>query len=371
MPVNATSGTRSSYNQAASVTRLDVSELLTRIAPFDTPVTDLFGSEPLTSIKPEWNEDDLRAQFAVCDATSAAASTTIVVTALTAGNLRPGDIIQKRGGTVQALITGISTVTLTVVRPFGGSTDEGLVATDVLQVVGHAPVEGADPQAPRTTDPVRVYNHSQIFQEGLKTTRTQSLVDQYGITDRKNYDFEKAGKELGILRERAVIRGRRSYDAPTQRRAAGGLDFYIRGGANDVSGTRAQIEANLNAALQSQYENGGMVTHLIVPPAYRTLFSSIGGDRVTEERGDTGVGRTKSMFMSDFGQFQLVTARELSGFKFAIGVDASKVKHKVMTPWAYEELAKTGDSDAAQIIGEYSLEVRHQLGHFIHTVTDL
>jgi Family of unknown function (DUF5309) len=362
---------RSTYNAATVGVKVSMNEDIALISPDDTVTVNTLGApRAITNIRQDWLNDGLMSYEVAPDATSNTASTTISLSDADATKIRVGDILQRKGGTVQALVTAKgANGDLTVTRPYASSTDEQLTSAHILVVVGQAIVEGADPQAPRSEDMTSDYNVTQIFQEKIQATRTARKNEQYGIKDPYTYELDKKMRELAIRQNVAYLHSRRNQDTSNKRRSMGGLFYYAAN--NAITGTVAQFETKLNDSLQALWEDGGKPDVLICSPKFKREFSNLNADKVIEERGDTGVGRTKTVYESDFGRIELVMDRWLAGFEKQLLIERRFVTPLAFDGWFHEMLAKTGDQEQGEVVGEFSLEVRAPNAHATLTVTDL
>jgi hypothetical protein len=348
----------------------------------DVPLHDLLSTEPITNIKNQWLNKELDPQTVTMTEASAAADLTIVFSGAPnsdANALRPGDILRPKEGvgaftggnpaTVLLRVDSVvySTGTITVTRPYNGSVDEALASGDVLEIIGQELVEGADPLDPRQTDPTGDYNITQTYQEQVAATRTVQKNEQYGTTNPFADDLAAKMKELPIRHERTLLHGLRKDNAASGLRQMGGLFQYVT--QNTASGTKAEMETKLGDILQAAYGFGATPSVLVCSPAIKRAFSQLNASLVTEERGDTGVGRVKTVYHSDFGDITLVMDRHMPKFK-ALVLSLEYVKRQVFDNWFFEMLAKTGDSDKGHVVGEFSLKVKNPKAHGVLTVTD-
>lgn len=382
MPVSITTARATNLIPAVAVKRLldEAADIL----PFDeVPLQNVLGSEPINNIKPEWLDDDLDKQTATVNAISALASATIVL--VDSSNVRIGDVLKLQNGTVMAHVTNnvFGTNTLTVTRPFNGSTDQALAVNDILEIVGQNLTEGQDPAAPRDTDYTGDFNFTQIFQESVQATRTVRKNDSYGASDPYARAEMKKYRELNVRLERAYIHGKRMQSGAT-RQMGGLLEFVGANGASVPGGTYADTAANLfkfdgtggaNSlvrGLENAYNLGATPNLIVMSPRMKgTLSGKTYTGSVFEQPSDTGLGRVKDMLRTDFGDVEFVMSRFIPR-QFGIVLTRELVRRLVFEPWFSEPLAKTGDTDKGEIVGEFSCKVKHaDQAHFVIQATDL
>lgn len=359
---------RLTSNAAAVGVKILMNEEVLILPIDDVPLQQTLGTRSIGNIKPQWLNDALDPQTSVPSTTYAAGVTTLVMADSTP--LRVGDVIRRRGGTVlmKVLTNVYGTNTITVTRPFAGSTDESVGAADFLDIVGQDTTEGQDPPDPRDNDFTGDFNFTQIYQEAVQASRTAKKNDQYYVDDPYAQAVMKKFRELNIRRERTMVYGRRNQSGAT--RQQGGLQYFLATSVPNKSGVKANLETLLGDMLEAAYGVGASPTLLHVSPAIKRIFSGLGGTLVTEMMDETKVGRVKTVYHSDFGDVELVKNRHIDRTKGFL-LTPELVTNLAFEPWFQEMLAKTGDTDKGEIVGEYSMEVRHAANaHGILTVTD-
>ena len=378
----AVQGPRSTANQSTVTTIVDMDDAIEMLDKFDVPFQTLLSSEGVTNIRHDWLDDDLDAQTVVVNGAFSANGATVTV--VDSSNVRVRDLLQlvvpntdvTLGSTRQILeVTAVpSGTTITVsTTPWGGTTAAGYSTSDVLQIVGQVPQEGADPQPSRDGDPTGRFNVTQIFQEKVDATRTARKNDQYGIDDPFERLKARKFKELAIRLERAYIVGVRFVSADKKQRTFGGLLYWIT--TNVRSSTVATLRANTNAMLRAAFTLGASPDLLVVSPAVKQAYDDLDlvatstTLKVEKSYGDGSVGMTTEMFKSSFGLVRLLINRHMPIGK-AIALETGYVKRLSFDDWFYEDLAKTGDSDQGEIVGEFGFKVKNEKAHAVLNVTD-
>lgn len=365
MPIRSTrTGT---YNQSVGI-KLDIDEAIFILSPSDVPFQQWVGTTPTSSIKVEWLDEELTPQTATVTAVTGTGPWTITVADVQ--TYRPNDVLHKQDALsgVQYVVDSINAGANTaVVSAFAGNTTAPAV-NDVLEIVGQYKVEGDDPEAPRSVDRTTNFNYTQIMQEQVAATRTARKRDIYGGADPYDHELEKKFKELAIRSERAFVFGQRSISGDSQKRQMGGLFYYIT--TNTASGTSANAKTVLNDIIRKVYEAGGTATDAMVSPAVKAAIStnvdaSLRQSTVSETKG----GSVIETFQSDFGTLNLTVNRFFPKTK-GIVMDKQYITKAVFDPFFHELLAKTGDSDKGEIVGEHSLKVKNEKAHGTFTLTD-
>ena len=166
----------------------DVSDLVAIASPHETPLLDLLGdpARPARSTIHEWLEDALLPNTdRITDSTYTNALTDAQFTVQNASRFRVGDQVRVDSSAEVMLVTAVDvgTATLTVVRGYGGSTPAALANNQVLQILGHAALEGDSADAARFTARTRKTNFTQIFASTVEVSGSELAVRQVGVQD--------------------------------------------------------------------------------------------------------------------------------------------------------------------------------------------
>lgn len=380
----ATYGKVGSFNRTVGV-RLDMDEAITILPVDDVPLQRWLPTRETSSVKVEWMEEGFTAQSAV--ATSATVTGTTpgpyTVTFSDASIFRPGDILRQTstGGTggnttptpaanlaLQFLVTGVNTSTnVLTITGFAGNTTVP-TASDAFEIVGQYLTEGADPNEARTTERTSKYNYTQIGQEKVEASRTARKRAMYAQEDPYDHELAKKFRELAIRFERQLVLGQRAISSGTDQRAMGGLFYYIT--SNLSSGLASTARTLINNALRTAWTNGGTPDTLMVSPAVKVAITA-NIDAATRRwtMSDTIGGYAVEKVVTDFGEVDIVVNRYFPTTK-ALVLDRKNLAKVVFDGYHHELLAKTGDSDRGQIVGEFSLIAKNELGMGQVIITD-
>lgn len=360
----ATVGAVGTYNRSVGV-KIDMDDAIVILSPTDVPLQRRLASEPTNSIKVEWLEEDLTPQSDVVSAVTGTGPWTVTVS--DGGIFRVDDVLWKDGAAdeVQYLVTAVSGNDLTVSGFAGNSTAPS--AADTLVIVGQYRNEGGDPSDARSVERSTNYNYTQMGQEKVEATRTQRKRAMYGGGDPYDHEVEKKFKELAIRFERSLVVGQRVMSGDNKKRFMGGFLFFVT--TNAESNTKANVELAINNLLRKTYEAGGTPHTLMVSPAIKSAISAIDADKRRTTRTERTAGEVVDRYESDFGEVNIVVNRFLPKTKGLL-IQDEFCKRRVFDAYFHELLAKTGDSDKGQIVGEFTLEVKNEKAHGVLTVTD-
>ena len=288
--------------------REDLSDVIYRIDPTDTPFLSSLDKEKATNVNHEWQTQALAAAAtnAALEGEDAQATNTVTPTV--------------RLGNVAQISTKIARVTGT------------------QQVVQHA---GRDDEL--------AY---QEMLKGLELKRDMELILS-GTNQAKN-----AGNDTTARLTASVLSWIKSN---TSKGASGADPSAADGTGTRTDGTqRVFTEAQLKTVLNSIWVSGGKPDTIMVGAFNKQVFSTFTG-RATpfEQTSGKKITAAVTVYESDFGTLKVVANR------FSRARDALVLQ---MDMWAVAyvrnmvslELAKTGDSERRQILSEYALVARNE-----------
>jgi hypothetical protein len=312
------------------------------------------------STKCEWLEDTLADLTDALNGAVLAADATITVD--DASIFQEGHIILVESEQMWVSAVNTSTNVLTVTRGYSGAAADHADNT-VVEIIGMARLEGDESDDVAFTDRVTGYNYTQIFHKEIKVSRTQNQITQYGIAEEFDYQAAKAVPELGRLIEKQLYRGARKAGSATTPRAFGGFGTFITD--NTVSAGGAVTQADFEDAVEAAYGDGGTGPwNAFCSPAnmqvIKNFYDSANFLRV--DRGETTVGMIIETVVTPFGPVNLVMDRWAPGDSIYI-VDGNHAGMLTYYPFTQEPLAKDGDYEKGQVVGEFTLCVRQDKAH--------
>jgi Family of unknown function (DUF5309) len=377
---------KSTYSAGSSLPELmeDVSDIISIVSPFETPLLDHLGDAQriATSTVHEWLEDSLLPNTDSIQ--DPVISSPLTETTFTAGNgnrFQVGDQIQVVGSSEVMFVTDVSGNDLTVVRGYGGTTAESLVDDSSLRILGNAALEGDDAPASRFTSRVRKTNYTQIFTSSVEVSGSQIASRQIGLSDELDYQKQERLRELIRDLENCVVNGVAATSNPegsaSTRRTMQGIIPFLQtnvytNGANGFpsgagAGTDQLTEDQINTALRWIWDqsSGSIDTILVGGFQKRRINSFITSSRGYDE-SSTRFRDLVSTYESDFGVCRVVLSRWVPQDTVLL-LDSSRIDVLPLAgrSFGFKKLASTGDSESGQVIGEYSLELRNELGHGI------
>ncbi len=369
---------KTTYSAGAQLPEIaeDVSDLISINSPHETPLLDLLGDapRPARSTVHEWIEDSLVSN--VDTITAVASSTSMTVS--TISRFRIGDTIRFEGSPEIALVTNVnsSTSVITLQRGFGGTSSSTVSSGVAVHVIGNAALEGADASQARFTNRDRKQNYTQIFSSTVSISGSDLAVNQIGVRDelawQKNHRLREMLRDL----ENSVINGVADADTPigsaTIRRTMRGIISFLTTnqysvGVDGYPDEEMLTETALNFTLREIWKNSSGNIDLILVGGHekRAINQFVASNRrfysVNESFKDM-----VSVYESDFGVARVVLSRFVPTGTVLL-LDSSRVSVLPLAgrSFHYSQLARTGDAESGQLIGEYTLELRNESAHGI------
>jgi hypothetical protein len=354
----------------------DVSDLVSIVSPFETPLLDALG-DPQTEARSthhEWLEDTLLPNTDTIHTTPTNPQTDTTIAVDNASRFRAGDLIRCGDSEEVMLVTAVGSSTITVVRAYGGTTAESVAAGDTLLILGNAALEGQDADAARFTVRSRRGNWTQIFSKTLMVAGSELAVRHLSVADELDFQKTKALRELLRDLENTVLNGIAPAANPqgsdAVRRTMDGLipqlatNRFVPGQGGFPSGGTLD-EAKLNTALRRVWEKSSGQVDLIAVNGYqKRVISQFGANARAYSPTDPRFTSQVAVYESDFGVQRVVLSRWVPRDAVVL-LDSSRVQVLPLAgrSFQYRPLAATGDFEKGQVLGEYTLELRNEAAH--------
>ncbi len=369
----------STYVNTAENKRV-ITDYIALLDPSDAPFIEAIGGLDGAASKfrftnqgtlVEWIEDTLAPLTGVFALTATANSATNVTSLKVAdGNMvQPGHILLS--GTELLWVSANSNGVLTVTRSLGSSTMVTLATDASFSIVGMARLEGADSDPIGYTDLSTNSNYTQIFHKEIKQTGTAPYQDRWGMTDQMQYESAKSIPEMMRLIERTLQYGKRAAGSTTTPRMMGGYQEFIT--TNKASGANMSVSSLIPGIIEDAveliYNAGGAGDFLAIvnPATYQKIknaYDSSSYVRYAPEQNRFGT--LVDRIVTPFGDVSFVIDRwQLSNLIPILKLD--NVGMLTLRPWQVEDLAKTGDAEKKQLVGEYTFCLKLQKSHALLT----
>ena len=258
--------------------------------------------------------------------------------------------------------------------------------TDALDAAAtNAQIEGNDAVVNTAVPTTRLRNYTQILAKTVSVSESQQAMDTAGRDDEFDYQVSKRSKELKRDLEYAATRNQPSTAGgagtaqmmasveswlATNKTSAGQGTAQTTAGysggtvAAPVDSTTAGtlVEAMLKNVIQLAYTQGGDPKTLMVGPATKVKVSTFAGIATQYQQAQGKQATIVSgadTYVSNFGQHTILPNRFVRDQNILV-LDMNYWAIGELRPFTKVNLAKTGDSDKAQIKGEYTLISRNQ-----------
>lgn len=383
MPPVVKRGSISTITDTTNI-KIDISEVIDQLSPYDTPIMSVVGKDSLKSpceqILHEWLEDELRPRSGTLGAAYTVGSGTLVLAAGEGKYIYPDDLLLV-GNMVFQVNSGppsSDTCTVTLIR----GTDAAAANAATWRKLAQASPEGGEARADASkTVLAKPYNYVQIIKDWSMVTGTMEVIKRYGYASERAYQEEKILKQLMIDWEMTLIYGVRSYAAgPPRKSTAGGLFeyIYLPGVTNNwdtvVNANAGQItETMLNNVLQQIWEQGGSPDTIYVNGWNKRLITGWATPRIRTAQDERIAGASINTYESDFGTLAIRLNRWLRPADVLIlTMDEIGVGPLTGRQMTSRQLPVTGDYTRYEILGEYTMEVhkpQHCHGWLYNTST--
>jgi len=381
---------RYSYTDTTAYKRV-ITDVISLVDPSDAPFINAIGGLDGGSSKFRfvngkstliaWLEDSLAVISTELAEAATITSTVITSIIVTDGSMfQVGDIIQI--DSEQIWISAIATNTLTTTkRGWFGTTSATHDSIAPVYLVGHASLEGADSVTKGYPTITTGSNWTQIFHKEIKVSRTMNNISQYGLQNELAYQCDKSVPEQMRLLERTVLHSKTGNIASAG--VAGkmaGLNGFIT--TNTATGATL-TQAILDSAMMSCYKggSGGQMIAAVSPEIMLKIknfvdyYGTTAVPVFTIPRTENTLGMTVNNIVSPFGNIALILDRwaakpTATASSVLPIVDPNNVGMVTLYPFTQEPLAKVGDSERVQLVGEFTLAVRQEKTHaFLTAVT--
>lgn len=354
------------FNEAAE----DVSDIISQISPWDTPLLDLLGDapEPATNVLHEWLEDELNPNTIVSSSLVDTAGTNIgvhVAGAAVGNYLQTGAQLKNKTTGEYMQITAVAANTITVSRGFGSTTAATITAGDEIFVISDVALEGADVTGDISRPRTRPFNYTQIFKKDVIVSGTEQAVRNLGNVDSEmDYQIEQRTKESIRDLEKAVIQGKLSGNtlgSSSAYRTFKGIWDHL---ATNNTSMATITQSGLDDVIKLAWDQGATDLDLIVCDVnWKRIIDNWNDTRIEVMQRDETYRRRISFFEGTFGSHQVILSRWMpSNSLMVLSSQRVNVVPLIGRSYSYVPVSRTGDAEKGMIIGEYTVEVKNEEG---------
>lgn len=253
-----------------------------------------------------------------------------------------------------------------------GNDEYHLVPRDTLRTatVGGA-VEGADPTYDGN-DPTTLLNMMQIVSVGFNVTDSEAAVARYGSPeDRIAYETDKALKDWANKAEINLLRATIVTGNNSTARQMRGLKSSVS--IVTVHSGVSLSETHINDSLQAVWNQGANIDLIAAPMTLKRRISGFTGNGGTKfyNQEDKRLVTPVEIYESDASDkpikliaHRYVTVSGDTDFD-VLGVEMDHFATAWLREPKVRSLAKTGDAENRQVVGEFTLEARNQYAGFL------
>jgi len=356
------------YSDTAAHVRV-ISNAILLANPMDTPVVAHFGLDSANrkfnidmsrkSYKVELLEDTYEPLSTTANHGTTITTSTLTITVTDGTLFQPGMEIQIDSEYMVVSAVSATSNTITVFSRSYGGTNATHATGATINIVGMARLEGDDADYVGLTSLSNPYNYTAIFQKALNISGSEQVLSQYGKPSGELvYQENKVVPERMRLIERKFFHGTRAAGSATTPRSFGGVGTYVT--SNSSSITTTITKAAVDAVSKAIYDDGFMPDIFIIGTGgantLHGLLDSSSFIRIGQENtmfGMRPVARLNTQFATDL---MILTSRHCPATK-AYMLDSGRVGFYTYRPFQSHDIAKAGDSDKREVVGEFSLLV--------------
>lgn len=260
-------------------------------------------------------------------------------------------------------VSAVSSNTLTVTRNYGGT--QATHADGVTAYIhSRARLEGAATSDSNFTEATTGYNFSQIFHKQIEVSRTDGLLQNYGMSDKVAREVDKGMDELLLLLNRSAYHAQRAAGSSSTVRGMGGFPTFIT--TNPTSASSAALTRGMiDTEIQQVWEAGGNLDLFLCGGFARRKINDFFEGFVRTDRDETRGGIIIDRIVNPITGGEIVVAADRHcPTNFLWMLDTRFVGYITIDDFFFEELGKTSDTASfGQIVGEYGLVVANEAWH--------
>ncbi|QBI19350.1 hypothetical protein ER308_07190 [Egibacter rhizosphaerae] len=343
----------------------DFEPLIALLDPSDVVLQGQYGadgrtilsSRPASQKKVEWQDETLLLPRAtLSDAMTDAQETMDLGSNDERQRFQTGDVVMIDDEKLRVTGYNDSDGVLDVARGVMSTTASTHDAGDDVTGLGAMLPEGSDPQENRALDRTDRHNFTQIFGPTLvKVSGTKMVTQRWGVASEYNHQAERRTREQFVAREQALIYGTRFNDESAERRAMGGLTFYI---TENVDSSTSDLDySSIRDQLQTIYEKGGSADRLLCSIAQKAVIDDFDNNQIRLQRVDNGRGEMVDVLFTSYGDVTVVKSREVKD-KDVFLYNRDQAIQRPLRPMQFVPRSTVGDYTSGFLVSERSLEFR-------------
>ena len=230
-----------------------------------------------------------------------------------------------------------------------------------------ADIEGADTSVADLSAPTRVNNVTHIIKEAVTVSRTEKRVNVAGVGDPWAFQKADALRRLKLKMEYAILNSTRASGSSGVARSMTGVDAFITSVVTARSSGTSFSEAELNDMTADAYlavSADKIFDMLLCTVKIKQAIAGFGGNSTRYiDATDRKLVKDVLVYDSAVGSHRIMhhrDVRNVAGTTTVYGLREDMHKVAYLDKPMFEELAKTGDSDKAHWVTEFTLEVHNE-----------
>jgi len=298
--------------------REELSDVVSRITPEDTPIYSLIPKGKCVSVHPEWETDDLAAPAANAQLEGDEYAFSAITPPVRMGNYT--QILRKSW---------------------------------------------------------IISNTQEVVDEAGKVQKRKYQKLKNGIQIRKDTEFAIVSNSASVAGNTRVFGSLPSWLVTNVSRNSGANGGFNSGTGLTVAATNGTLrtfdKALLDTVMQACYQSGGNVRHLVVSPYVKSVFvtfmsnANVASFRYAADTGKNTIISNADVYEGPFGKVMVhpnrVMAASAGVARNAFLIDTEMLEFDWLRKIQEDKgLAKTGDADKGAIIGEGTLKVKNEKG---------
>ena len=310
----------------------------------------------------KWLEDTYVPETTTVSSGLDSAATTTSFTPASLTFFQPGDLImiEDEKCWVSSVSSGIPQMT----RGWGSTSNVTHTDDKTVTRVGRARIDGDDADDSPQTDVTSSTNYTQILQRTINVARSREKSAQYGISSPFDYEVDKKMDELLMQLCKMPYFGEKyiGTDAALAR-TAGGFRSFITDNTTDVA-SAALTRDHIDDLLQAIHADGGDPDLILCGAFAQRKINAFYEGFIETERSEVLGGNIINKLMNPISGSWLDDLVDLHCPADEMWVLSSEhIAFYPFDPFFYEDLAKTGDADKGEVVGEYGFVVRADKHH--------
>lgn len=228
-----------------------------------------------------------------------------------------------------------------------------------------AAIEGSATSYSDLTQPARRNNVTQIISASFRVSGTERAVQVAGMSDPLDYQAAKALRNWKNNLEFALLQGSRASGDSGVARQMAGIQNIVTSHYTNLNSGSSLSETHLNSMILSVAVDVGasdVFDMILTTLALRQKISTFtAGNTKYVDASDKKLIRPVAIYESDFGVHRIfghkdVTSSAATPGPYVLGLKEDKWRVAYLRKPVREMLAKDGDRENGQIVGEATLE---------------